>query len=321
MDTDSLKPIEFDTNQLMMDLLGPNDQFIKTIEDELGISGIIRRGNLLYLPENTSKELYDLILSTKELLNTGKKLSNQDLLYALRLIKKGKNPNVIDIFSREINITRKGNVIRPVTIGQSLYCSAMQKKELVFCQGPAGTGKTYLAAALATKLLMEKQISRIILTRPAIEAGEKIGFLPGELRDKVDPFFKPLYDAILDFIPFERFQKYLERGTIEIAPLAFMRGRTLKDAFLILDEAQNTTKLQMKMFLTRIGQNSRAVITGDITQVDLTGSGENGLSNAVKVLSPLDEVGFVRLRAEDVVRHDLVQKIVMAYESYNERGD
>jgi phosphate starvation-inducible PhoH-like protein len=320
LDTDSLK-IEFETNQVMLDLLGPNDLFIKTLEKELEFSGIVRRGNLLTLPDaDLSVKLFDLISSMKELILLGKKFSHQDLLYSLRLIKNGENPNFYDIFSNEINITRKGTLIRPRTPGQTFYCSAMEKKALVFCQGPAGTGKTYLAAALATRLLREKSISRILLTRPAIEAGEKIGFLPGELKDKVDPFFKPLYDAILDFIPIDRFQKYLERGTIEIAPLAFMRGRTLKDAFLILDEAQNTTKLQMKMFLTRIGHNSRAVITGDISQVDLMGTGENGLSNAVKVLSGLEEAEFVKLSAADVVRHDLVQRIVMAYESYGLKG-
>lgn len=319
MDCDS-KPVtlDFETNTELLMLLGARDEALSMMEQELGIEGFRRVGNRLLIPVSSySPGLEKLFLDLKKLISAGHQVRSQDLLHAVRMLRRGQGFNAVEIFSTEVNVTHKGNAIRPRTIGQSLYTAAMERQKITFCLGPAGTGKTYLAVAYAIRLLKEKSISKILLTRPVIEAGESLGFLPGEVREKVDPYFKPLYDAILDFMPHDRFLRYIERGVIEIAPLAYMRGRTLSDAFLILDEAQNTTHLQMKMFLTRIGEGSKAVITGDDTQVDLPRSVLNGLVRAESILSAIEGIEFVKLTPEDVVRHSIVQKIIMAYGEYD----
>jgi phosphate starvation-inducible PhoH-like protein len=235
------------------------------------------------------------------------------------LVGDGNEEKVETLSQDCVCITAKGKPIKPKTLGQKNYIKALTDNTITLGVGPAGTGKTYLAVAMAVKAFRENTVNRIILTRPAVEAGEKLGFLPGDLQNKVDPYLRPLYDALFDMLGSENYQKYLERGNIEVAPLAYMRGRTLDDSFIILDEAQNTTPEQMKMFLTRMGFNSRAVITGDITQIDLPSTQRSGLIEAMKVLKNIDDIAIVQLNEKDVVRHHLVQKIIKAYETYYDK--
>jgi phosphate starvation-inducible PhoH-like protein len=248
----------------------------------------------------------------------GKTLTTQDIRAALRLAEADEKETFQQYFSEVIEVSSKKRSVRPKSLGQKRYIDAIRQHDMVFGIGPAGTGKTYLAMAMAVSSLLRKQISRIILTRPAVEAGERLGFLPGTLYEKINPYLRPLYDALYDMMESERVSRLLEMGTIEIAPLAFMRGRTLNDSFIILDEAQNTTSEQMKMFLTRLGFSSKAVITGDITQVDLPSGKVSGLIEIQSILREVEGIQFVYLTEEDVIRHELVQRVIRAYESYQQ---
>ena len=254
-----------------------------------------------------------------ELAKRGNVISEQNVNYALALLQEHKGSEMVEIDKDVICHTIQGKPVKPKTLGQKDYVDNIRKKMIVFGMGPAGTGKTYLAMAMAITALKNEEVGRIILTRPAIEAGEKLGFLPGDLQSKVDPYLRPLYDALYQIMGAESFQKNMEKGLIEVAPLAYMRGRTLDNAFIILDEAQNTTPAQMKMFLTRIGFGSKAVITGDATQKDLAPGSKSGLDVALRVLKNVEEIGICKLTSKDVVRHPLVQKIVQAYDDYESR--
>lgn len=247
-------------------------------------------------------------------INRGENLSEQNVRYCIATVKDGTSDGFRNLADDCICITAKGKPIKPKTIGQKKYCRAISENTITFGVGPAGTGKTYLAVAMAVTAFRSKQINRIILTRPAVEAGEKLGFLPGDLQSKVDPYLRPLYDALFDMLGVETYHKYVEKGNIEIAPLAYMRGRTLDDSFIILDEAQNTTKEQMKMFLTRLGFNSKMVITGDITQIDLPHGAKSGLKDCLRILRGIDDIAQCSFNEKDVVRHRLVQDIIKAYE-------
>ena len=246
----------------------------------------------------------------------GEAITDQSLHYVIDLVREGKGEDLIAMSEDVICITAKGRPLKPKTLGQTHYIESLRKNTVTFCIGPAGTGKTYLAVAMAVRAFRAHQVNRIILTRPAVEAGEKLGFLPGDLQNKVDPYLRPLYDALFDMMGAESFQRYMERGNIEVAPLAYMRGRTLDDSYIILDEAQNTTSGQMKMLLTRFGSNAKVVITGDVTQIDLPDPKASGLVEAVKVLRDVPDIGIVRLSGKDVIRHRLIQDIVKAYDQY-----
>ncbi|MBQ2676257.1 MAG: PhoH family protein [Clostridia bacterium] len=297
-------------------LFGNYDENIKIVEKQYSVSVVYRDGSLKISgsEENVSyaaRALEGMIL----MVSRGEALTEQNIRYVMSLVAEDNDEGVSQLTDSEcICITTKGRPVKPKTIGQKKYVEAIEKNTIVLGVGPAGTGKTYLAVAEAVKAFRQKQITRIILTRPAVEAGEKLGFLPGDLQQKVDPYLRPLYDALFDMLGGENFQKYQERGNIEVAPLAYMRGRTLDDSFIILDEAQNTTKEQMKMFLTRLGFNSKMIVTGDITQVDLPGGQSSGLLDAMRVLKNLEDISIVKFTEKDVVRHKLVQSIVKAYE-------
>ncbi len=265
--------------------------------------------------EETLKRVFILIQELVSIADGGHYIKLSDVRYGVKMLKE------LNRMQSSIQTTVRGKPIRPRTEGQREYVRCIQENDIVFAIGPAGTGKTYIAVAMAVRALKKKQISRIILVRPAVEAGEKLGFLPGDLQEKVAPYLRPLYDALYDMLEIELFQKYLERGTIEVAPLAYMRGRTLNDSFIILDEAQNTTPEQMKMFLTRLGFGSKMVITGDITQIDLPQGKGSGLVLIQNILKGIDGIAFVYLTDRDVVRHDLVQKIIKAYEKYENQSE
>ena len=252
----------------------------------------------------------------KRMIGDGETLSEQSIEYVIGVVKDGQDEGLEDCSKDVVCITNKGKPIKAKTIGQKKYIKAIRNNTVVLGLGPAGTGKTFLAVAMAVEALRQKTVSRIILTRPAVEAGERLGFLPGDLQSKIDPYLRPLYDALFEMLGADNFQKYLERGTIEIAPLAYMRGRTLDDSFIILDEAQNTTGEQMKMFLTRLGYNSKAVVTGDLSQTDLPRGVKSGLSTAAKILCDIDGIGIFEFSERDVVRHHLVRKIITAYDKY-----
>ncbi|MVO99422.1 PhoH family protein [Paenibacillus lutrae] len=295
-------------------VFGPQDRFLHLIEQEMNAKIFTRDAELTI--QGSAEEvrklehLFEVLL---ELVRNQYPLTERDVLYAVELAKQMKADQLLELFKGEITTTFKGKPIRVKTIGQKQYVSTIQKKDIVFGIGPAGTGKTYLAVVLAVKALKESRVKRIVLTRPAVEAGESLGFLPGDLQEKVDPYLRPLYDALNDVLGPEQVAKSLERGLIEIAPLAYMRGRTLDDSFIILDEAQNTTPEQMKMFLTRLGFGSKMVVTGDVTQIDLPRGKTSGLIEAQRILNGIEELGFITFAEQDVVRHSLVQKIIVAY--------
>ncbi|MCM3725168.1 PhoH family protein [Neobacillus cucumis] len=296
-------------------LLGNSDQNLKTIEEELNVS-IITRGESVSLSGDEDKvimagEIIDRLIFV---IRKGINIGQRDVLYAIQMAQKGTLDYFVNLYEEEIGKNIKGKTIRIKTLGQRHYVTAIKKNDLVFGIGPAGTGKTYLAVVMAVNALKTGQVNRIILTRPAVEAGESLGFLPGDLKEKVDPYLRPLYDALNDVLGAEHTQRLIERGTIEIAPLAYMRGRTLDDAFVILDEAQNTTQAQMKMFLTRLGFGSKMVITGDQTQVDLPKGVKSGLIVAEEILQNVKGISFIFLEQSDVVRHPLVGRIIEAYE-------
>ncbi|GFR37413.1 PhoH-like protein [Insulibacter thermoxylanivorax] len=295
-------------------LFGPQDRYLRLIEEKYQAKIMSREEEVVIAGE--SKELDSLeqlfrVLLT--LIRQGHQLNERDIAYAIELSKTLQADELLDLYKAEITTTYRGKPIRVKTIGQRHYVTTIRKKDIVFGVGPAGTGKTYLAVVLAVVALKQGAVKRIVLTRPAVEAGENLGFLPGDLQEKVDPYLRPLYDALNDVLGPEQVAKSMERGFIEIAPLAYMRGRTLDDSFIILDEAQNTTTEQMKMFLTRLGFGSKMVITGDITQIDLPRGKTSGLIEAERILKDIDEIGFIHFTEQDVVRHSLVQKIINAY--------
>jgi len=296
-------------------LFGPHDAYLKLIEETTTAKIMTRSGELVISGEKAEVDkLSRLFAVLLQLIRRDIALSERDVSYALQLVERGEAEQLLDVYDEEVARTQKGKLIRAKTLGQRHYLSAIKRHDIVFGIGPAGTGKTYLAVVMAVNALKNGRVKRIVLTRPAVEAGESLGFLPGDLKEKVDPYLRPLYDALDDVLGAEYTQRLIERGTIEIAPLAYMRGRTLEDAFVILDEAQNTTPAQMKMFLTRLGFGSKMVITGDISQVDLPKGVESGLSVAKRILSPISGIAFVFLEQSDVVRHPLVAKIIDAYD-------
>ena len=303
------------------ELFGNFDENIKLIEESLNIDVILREGNVVLLGEekNVDKAL-KLMNELKLTVSNGKNLDKQSITYSLHLLLEGSEEKIKEL-EDTIVVTKKGKAVQPKTLGQKKYLDLIKSNDITFGIGPAGTGKTYLAVAMAVRAFKRDEVSRIILTRPAVEAGESLGFLPGDLKDKVDPYLRPLYDALFDMLGEEKFNKYLERGLIEVAPLAFMRGRTLDNAFIILDEAQNTTKEQMKMFLTRLGFGSKAVVTGDLTQIDLPKNSKSGLIHATEVLKDVEGIGTMFLTQRDVVRHELVQRIIIAYEKYDNKKE
>ncbi|WP_089284596.1 PhoH family protein [Anaerovirgula multivorans] len=297
------------------ELFGNFDENIKLIKKHLQIDVISREGEIILLGSEKNLKLGEKLVDELEnMIKKGESLTSQNVRYIIDMLLEGNQDRIKDLIGDALIMTAKGKPIKPKTLGQKSYLEEIGSKDLTFGIGPAGTGKTYLAVAMAVKAFRNEEVSRIILTRPAVEAGESLGFLPGDLKDKVDPYLRPLYDALFDIIGADKFEKYMERGLIEVAPLAYMRGRTLDNSFIILDEAQNTTREQMKMFLTRLGFGSKAVVTGDITQIDLPGGKSSGLKNAAAVLKDIKEIGFCYLTEKDVVRHHLVQKIIKAYD-------
>ncbi len=308
-------PLRFGNQALFRELLGQHDEHVKLLERELGVRIEVGDGLLTLHGDAVETELAGRTLTQLYgLLEQGYPIFAADVEYALRILSGDRAARLRDIFLDTVFISAHKRVITPKSINQKAYIDAIRNFDIVFGIGPAGTGKTYLAMAMAVAEMMKNSFSRIVLTRPAVEAGEKLGFLPGDLAEKVNPYLRPLYDALHDMVDFDRARKLVERGTIEVAPLAFMRGRTLNDSFVILDEAQNTTPEQMKMFLTRLGYGSKAVITGDVTQVDLPAGKASGLKEAQNLLRHITGIRFISFTERDVVRHPLVQEIIAAYE-------
>ncbi len=304
----------------LINIFGEFDSHVKILEDNLGVDFVLRGDDLkLSGDEDKLKRAERVFNELYELSKRGHEITDGDVNYALSIKNPQSEHPLVELDSDVICHTVSGKPVKPKTIGQKEYVDTIRKRMITFGVGPAGTGKTYLAMAIGITAFMHEEVERIILTRPAIEAGEKLGFLPGDLQSKIDPYLRPLYDALYQIMGAETFQRNMEKGAIEVAPLAYMRGRTLDNAFIILDEAQNTTPAQMKMFLTRIGFGSKAVITGDATQKDLAPGAASGLDVAMRVLRHIDEIGVVRLTGQDVVRHPLVQKIVKAYEEYEKK--
>ena len=315
------KSFEISDDKFERELFGNFDENIKIIESNLNIDVLLREGHIVLIGQ--SKNIDRALEFLNELyknFKSGKTLDKQSIVYAIELLKEGKEEKMQEL-EDTIVVTRKGREVKPKTLGQKQYINLIKSNDITLGVGPAGTGKTYLAVAMAVRAFKKDEISRIILTRPAVEAGESLGFLPGDMKDKVDPYLRPLYDALFDMLGDEKCAKYLERGIIEVAPLAFMRGRTLDNAFIILDEAQNTTKEQMKMFLTRLGFGSKAVVTGDLTQIDLPKNSKSGLIHATEVLKDVEGIGTMFLTQRDVVRHELVQRIIIAYEKYDNKKE
>ena len=313
--------INIDRMEHAVALFGSFDENIKLIEKRFDVE-IVCRGSEIKIngePEQVFAAV-KTIDGLLKLLEKGETITDQSITYLMGLVDEGAESQIEDLAKDVICITAKGKPLKPKTLGQKRYVDNMKSKTITLGIGPAGTGKTYLAVAMAVRAFRANEVNRIILTRPAVEAGEKLGFLPGDLQNKVDPYLRPLYDALFEMLGMENYHKYLERGNIEVAPLAYMRGRTLDDSYIILDEAQNTTPEQMKMFLTRLGFGSKAVITGDVTQIDLPDPRKSGLVEAGKVLRNIDDIGIVRFSEKDVVRHKLVQEIVKAYEKFYEDG-
>jgi len=303
-------------------LFGSFDENVRVLEQEYGVS-IVNRGTQIKIngePEDVARA-GRCVTGLLELINKGEALTDQSVHYIMSLVKDGSEEKVKELSSDCVCITAKGRPVKAKTLGQKNYIDAIRKNTITLAVGPAGTGKTYLAVAMAVRAFRGQEVNRIILTRPAVEAGEKLGFLPGDLQNKVDPYLRPLYDALFDMLGSENYQRFVERGNIEVAPLAYMRGRTLDDSFIILDEAQNTTPEQMKMFLTRLGFNSRAVINGDITQIDLPHASRSGLIEAMQVLKGVEDIAQITFTERDVVRHRLVQNIIKAYEKYYEGSE
>ncbi len=315
------REIIIDDYQITRNLFGNQDKNLKLLEKKIGVN-LIARGNTIKVVGNEEQvEDVDQIISQLiKITSMNRALSEREVKYAIEILKNDSTVDLTEIFNEVLQVNYRGREIKIKTLGQKLYIEAIKNSDIVFSIGPAGTGKTYLAMVMAVKFLLNKEVNRIILTRPAIEAGEKLGFLPGDMQEKVDPYLRPLYDALYDVLGPEKVDHYLDKDIIEVAPLAYMRGRTLDDSFVILDEAQNTTPEQMKMFLTRIGFNSHAVVTGDITQVDLPHSKNSGLNQVRKILKDISGIRFVYLSRQDVVRHELVKEIIQAYEKHESRS-
>jgi len=307
--------IELDDIGAAAEIFGKHDEHLVQIEKAMGVHVVARGHNLTISGEQEKVEqAKEILAQLNNFYQAGNHITAQEVGYAIKSAQGGLK-NALESIARDVAmISARGKQIKPKTVGQQKYVEAIKNNDIVFAVGPAGTGKTYLAVVMAIKALRNKHVSRLVLTRPAVEAGEKLGFLPGDLQDKVDPYLRPFYDSLYDILGVENTQKYLERHIIEIAPLAYMRGRTLEDSFIILDEAQNTTPEQMKMFLTRLGFGSKAVITGDITQIDLPRGQVSGLVNAIKVLKEIEGLGIHVLTGDDIVRHPLVEEIIRAYE-------
>ena len=315
------KIVNVEKTDFMLNLFGNYDENINEIQRSFNVI-IVSRGTDFKITGNEQDvdNAYKVIESLLNMLQKGDVITEQNVRYIITMVKEGSFEEVKKLSADGICVSLSGKVIKPKTLGQKKYVSSIANNTIAFGIGPAGTGKTYLAVAMAVKDFKAHDVNRIILTRPAVEAGEKLGFLPGDLQNKVDPYLRPLYDALFEMLGAESFQKHLEKGTIEVAPLAYMRGRTLDDAFIILDEAQNTTNEQMKMFLTRLGFNSKMVITGDITQIDLPDAKKSGLNKAAEVLKNVEGIGINYLSDNDVVRHRLVQDIIKAYDNANKEG-
>ena len=312
------RTIEVERMEHVISVFGSFDQNLRIIETELGVKVLDRDAKIHICGEEESVMIAEKAINgLLSLAARGENIDAQSVRYILKLVSEGKESKLDELASDVVCITAKGKPVKAKTLGQKAYCDSIANNTITLGIGPAGTGKTYLAVAAAVAAFRAEQVNRIILTRPAVEAGERLGFLPGDLQSKVDPYLRPLYDALFDMLGADTYQKYLERGNIEVAPLAYMRGRTLDDSFIILDEAQNTSREQMKMFLTRIGFGSKVVITGDITQIDLPEDKTSGLKTAMKVLQDIDDIAICKLTGADVVRHQLVQKIIEAYEVYD----
>ena len=311
--------ISVDRMEQAVSLFGSFDENIRLIEQHYGVD-VVTRGTDIKIsgePEAVTKAVR-AVKGLLQLINRGEQLNEQNVRYVLMLVDEGSEEELPQLSSDSICLTAKGRPVKPKPLGQKKYVAAIRDNTIVLGVGPAGTGKTYLAVAMAVSAFRAKEVNRIILTRPAVEAGESLGFLPGDLQSKVDPYLRPLYDALFDMLGSETYNKYMERGNIEVAPLAYMRGRTLDDSFIILDEAQNTTPEQMKMFLTRLGFNSKMVITGDVTQIDLPGERKSGLKEVMRILKGVEDISINLFNEKDVVRHQLVQRIIQAYEKYDE---
>ncbi|MED1863414.1 PhoH family protein [Fictibacillus nanhaiensis] len=318
-ETKRLNSLQLENTTEAASLFGPNDAFLKVIEDKLNVSIVTRGEDILVSGElNKAEMVEETLFVLLKLVRKGIKISERDIVYAVQLAEKNMLDELSELYEEDIAVTAKGKPIRVKTLGQRHYVQSMRKRDLVFGIGPAGTGKTYLAVVMAVNALKDGKMKKIVLTRPAVEAGESLGFLPGDLKEKVDPYLRPLYDALHDLLGAEHTERLIERGTIEIAPLAYMRGRTLDESFVILDEAQNTTPEQMKMFITRLGFGSKMVITGDLTQIDLPRGKESGLKVTEKRLESVKGIDFIYLKQLDVVRHPLVQRIIEAYETYED---
>lgn len=304
-------------NENLFTIFGKFDENLNLIKEELNIDVLLVKNKLNLYGDIKSVEIGEKLFENLEYVAKKQKhLDKQDIIYAIKLIKDGKEEELQQMLKETICITASGKGIKSKTLGQKRYIDAIRKNHIVFGIGPAGTGKTYLAMAMAVCAFKNKEVSRIILTRPAVEAGESLGFLPGDLQEKIDPYLRPLYDALFDILGYETYLKYIEKGLIEIAPLAYMRGRTLDSSYIILDEAQNATNEQMKMFLTRIGYGSKAIITGDITQIDLPRGKKSGLKTVSEILKDVEGIDFSYFSKHDVVRHPIVQRIIQAYEEY-----
>lgn len=314
--------IHFDNFENVLGLFGSFDENIKVLESEYSVT-VTLRGDMIKITgdDQNVKDASKAVDGLLALLSKGEELNEQNVHYVIDMNKSGEGAELQKLMSDCICITASGKPIKAKTLGQKKYIDAIRDNTVVFGIGPAGTGKTYLAVAMAVKAFKAKEVNRIILTRPAVEAGESLGFLPGDLQQKVDPYLRPLYDALFEMFGADGFQRQMERGVIEVAPLAYMRGRTLDESFIILDEAQNTTSEQMKMFLTRLGNGSKAVITGDVTQIDLPGGKKSGLVEVTKILKNIEGISTVKFDERDVVRHHLVQEIVKAYERYAEKTE
>ncbi len=309
--------IKIDSIDVLTKLLGVFDENLKIVSEQTETM-IFSESDKLKISgeEQNVKICVDVLDKLIKIIKKGESIDSSVVLYCIELARQNSNVEVENVLSGVITITPKGKQIKYKTLGQKNYVDAIKKNEVVFGVGPAGTGKTYLAVAMAVSSFRKKEVEKIILTRPAVEAGESLGFLPGDLQSKVDPYLRPLYDALQEMFGLESYQKLIEKGVIEIAPLAYMRGRTLNNSFIILDEAQNTTKEQMKMFLTRMGEGSRMVITGDVTQIDLPSGKKSGLVHATEILKNIDGIGIIKLTSSDVVRHSLVMKIIKAYDKF-----